>query len=300
MGIACITIFCNESFRISKWIEYYSQYKNAISEHIIIDNNSDANEAKKLGESFPESKIITLPYNGGVTAAYNAGVREALKNTQIDAIMLICNDIKISAESVRRMYAELKKKKHIGMVTPVLLNKDSSVISDGGCIMNYFLFMNPQHVGEKYKKDIFNNDIVTAVTGGINLGSRAFYETVDPQDEKLFMYSDEIDVAIQAKRHGFSMRIVTDACAWHQHENAPNFTRRSYISDYLMARNKVYLAKKYYGTWREIMVLLYILVKQIARIVIYTIERKDRKPCIYSLRGIHAALKKQMGTPNIK
>ena len=45
------------------------------------------------------------------------------------------------------------------------------------------------------------------MSGGMNLGKREFYEKVGLQDEKLFMYSDEVDIGTRAKKLGFKMMI---------------------------------------------------------------------------------------------
>lgn len=297
MALATITIFCNESFRIPKWQEYYKEYKDSVSLHIIVDNNSEEAETNLLRQAFPESKHIKLSYNGGVTAAYNAGVNIALLDQTIDAIMLICNDIKISASSIQEMYRALDNETKIGMVTPVLLKKDSDVIEDGGSTISFFLFMKPKHVGKKYITLPEESFFVKSVTGGINLASREFYETIGDQDELLFMYSDEIDVGIKAKKAGYSMMMIRNAKAWHQHENPPGKKRRSVMSDYLMARNKVYLAKKYFGTFRMLLTFCYFVFYNGKRIIICKIKKRETLSHRFALKGALDALCGKMGMP---
>lgn len=299
MGLAVITIFCNESFRIPKWQEYYSEYKSEVRRHIIVDNNSTDEETEKVRVAFPEARHIKLDKNGGVTAAYNAGVREALSEPAVNAVMLVCNDIKISAESVRAMRSALDAEKQIGMATPVLLKKDSEIIEDGGCTISFCLFMKPQHVGETLEDLEKKNIIVKSVTGGVNLASREFYELVGEQDEQLFMYSDEIDVGIKAEKAGFKMVMVRNAKAWHQHENPPGKKRRSTVSDYLMARNKVYLAKKYYGSVRMLLVFLFFVFFNLARYIVWLIKGRDTAVPKQSMRGAVDGLKGRMGKPEL-
>lgn len=300
MGIACITIFCNESFRVPKWREYYDEYKDAISLHIIMDNNSTDEETAKMREAFPDSKHIKLSYNGGVTAAYNTGVKEALADPSIDAIMLICNDIKISAESIFELYNSLDEKRRIGMVAPVLLKKESDIVEDGGSTISFFLFMKPQYVGEKYETMPKENSVVKSVTGGMNLASRAFYEAVGDQDEALFMYSDEIDVGIKAKKVGYKMMMVRSVKVWHQHENPAGRKQRSVMSDYLMARNKVYLAKKYFGSFRMLLTFCFFVIYDSLRIIVWKIKKRETDGPKFSLKGAWDGLHSRMGIPQIK
>lgn len=295
MKIAAITIFCNESFRIKKWLEYYKEYKDELFLHIIIDNASYSKESEKVKEAFPNSKYIKLNYNGGVTAAYNVGVRVALDNSSIDAIMLICNDIKITQNSIKYL-KNILETRDVDMVTPVLLKKDTDIIEDGGDTISYCLFMNPCYVGKKYSEIIEKDKYVLSVTGGMNLATRKFYEIIGPQDENLFMYSDEIDIGLKAKRNNLKMMMVWKSVAWHQHENSVGGMERDPVSEYLMARNKIYLAKKYFGRIRQFIIFNYYLWMNIKRFI-------KRTPLIvikYSIRGIIDGYKMAMGKPRIK
>lgn len=297
MALAAITIFCNEGFRITKWQEYYNEYKDAIALHIIVDNNSTDEETAKMREAFPDSKHIKLSYNGGVTVAYNTGVKEALTDPSIDAVMLICNDIKISAESILELYNSLDETRRIGMVTPALLKKNSDIVEEGGSTISFFLFMKPQYVGEKYETMPKENPIVKSVAGGINMASREFYESVGGQDEELFMYSDEIDVGLKAELKGYKMMLVRSAKAWHQHENPKGKKKRSVMSDYLMARNKVYLAKKYFGTYRMLLTFCFFIFLNLKRIAICVIKKREIDGHIFSLKGAWDGLRGKMGIP---
>ena len=50
-----------------------------------------------------------------------------------------------------------------------------------------------------------------SVTGGVNLTGREFYELVGEQLDQLSMYSDEIDVGIEAEKAGFKMVMIHNA-----------------------------------------------------------------------------------------
>ena len=130
MGIAVITIYCNESFRIQKWIQYYELYKDEIAMHIVVDNHSTENEIKRLIEAFSDSDIIRLKENGGVTAAYNAGIKYAMEDPSIDAVAFIGNDIKLEKGGLTKLYEFLMKDESLGEVSPVLLKIDSFILED--------------------------------------------------------------------------------------------------------------------------------------------------------------------------
>lgn len=246
MKIASITVYCNEDFRLNNWVTYYQEYKNEIYKHIIINNGSD-DDTNKLNSLFPDSTIL-FSSNKALTASYNIGLREALSHQEIDAIMLIGNDIKILKGNVSKLYKFLKSNPLYGMVAPVILAKDSDMIEIFGAVINK---KNLSFIHQKrglHIKEVNEDFVVTdSVPGGMNLASREFYEKVGLQDENLFMYSDEIDTGIKAKKHNFLLASTKNVITWHQHTNKSNALTRDPKTAYLIGRNEIYLARKYFG-----------------------------------------------------
>ena len=104
MGVAAITVCYNDGYKLKEWFNNYLFYKDSIDKLIIVDNGSEIDFLEKLKELFKDAIVIERKKNGGCTAAYNDGIRMALSDDSIDAIMLIGNDIKISSESVSILY----------------------------------------------------------------------------------------------------------------------------------------------------------------------------------------------------
>ncbi len=261
MKIACITITYNDDFKLNEWYQHYNEYKNDLFIHIIVDNNSTDEYFDTLTKKFTESHIIRRNSNGGCTGAYNDGIKYALSLSEVDSIMLLASDIKMGEAATTLLHQVLNSEEKLGMVSPILLNADSLVNSDFGCGISKMLIMKPYcdgiHIND-IKEDI---NYCEAVTGGANLAKREFYEQVGIQDNKLFMYSDEVDMGIRAKKLGFKMASVKSARSWHQHINAPSSPtdRRESFTKYLAGRNKVYVAKKHYGLFRSVIVFLFMI-----------------------------------------
>ncbi|MDD2583303.1 MAG: hypothetical protein PHR66_15055, partial [Desulfuromonadaceae bacterium] len=196
MNIASITVYCNEEFRLNNWINYYKEYKSEIYKHIVI-NNGIKEDTIKLQKFFPDSIVLFSP-NKALTNAYNVGLRLILNEKEIDAIMLIGNDVKFPKGNVTKLYNFLNSNEKFGMVAPIIMKKDSEEVE---CCK----------LGIEKKPLKFNiyNDLATinilddgtiqsdTVSGGLNMSRRKFYETVGLQDEKLFMYADEIDMGLR-------------------------------------------------------------------------------------------------------
>ena len=296
MGIATVTVFCNESFRIPKWKEYYGQYKSETDLHIIVDNNSSPDEYKILCEEFPESVIIRLEKNGGVTAAFNAGIKYVLDDDKIDAVAFIGNDIKIEKGGLTELYEFLMSSVEFGEVSPVLLKKDSDVIEDNGDWFDFHLSMNEYDLGKVYSKDI-GDHISDGLPGAMNIAKKSMYKDIGLLNETLFMYSDEVDIGIRAKRRGYIFSSCSKVLAWHQHENANSNKNRPPFSNYLIVRNKVYLAGLYYSFFRKIYVFLFFFFLSVFRLFFAIIHKEKEKKTgyIWQIIGAFKGLVNDMG-----
>lgn len=275
MKVAAIVITYNDDYKLKEWVEHHQFYKNELFLHIIVDNGSKSEYLNMVEESFPDSHIIKRISNGGCTGAYNDGIRVALRNQKVDAIMLIGNDVKLEPGGITKLHNFLNSNTHFGMVAPVILTKDSDIIDDFGCEVSQNMNMKPYDVGKKISEVQTKERVVASVTGGMNMSTRAFYETVGLQDERLFMYSDEVDMAIRAKKLGFKMGVTSEVKSWHQHINEnKKIDVRHPFSMYLIARNKVYLAKKHFGMMRAIFVFNHFMWSAIKSLMIMLIRNQ--------------------------
>lgn len=252
MKLAGVSITYNDGYKIKEWTRWYEEYKDELYMYIIVDNGSEPEYLQQVETLFKDAIIIKRTTNGGCTSAYNDGIRKALEDPKVTHIALVGNDCRLMPGSLTKCVELLDSDPDLGMVAPVLLNADSDVVADFGCIINDDLTMNPYGVGRKMEELSPNVRYCEAVTGGMNVAKRSFYETkVGLQDEKLFMYSDEVDMGLRARKAGVKMAVTKEALSWHQHINPPGNKRRHPFSNYLIARNKVYLGKKHFGVGRQ-------------------------------------------------
>lgn len=253
MKIAGIIITYNDGYKFKEWCQWYEEYKAELYKLIIVDNGSEKEYLKQVESYFKDAIIIKRTTNGGCTSAYNDGIRKSLEDPDVTHITLIGNDMRLAPGALTKCVELLESDQELGMVAPVLLNADSNVVADFGCSINSDLSMNPYAVGTSLSDLSPGVRYCEAVTGGMNVSKRSFYETtVGLQDENLFMYSDEVDMGLRAKKAGVKMAVTKEAVSWHQHINPPGNKRRHPFSNYLIARNKVYLGKKHFGVGRQL------------------------------------------------
>ena len=257
MKIAVVVITLNDDYKFDQWLAFHGEYKREIYKHIIVDNGSNEQYLSKLEDNFPESTIIKRKSNLGTTKAYNEGIKLALSDNEVDTVMLLANDIRIQKGGLTKLYSILNDSDAL-MISPILLDKDSMVISDFGSKIAKNLHMVPYMNGQILDQNVKKTErYVEALTGGVNLAKREFYNSVGYQDEKLFMYSDEVDMGIRASKNGVKLICTNQVLSWHQHINPPNRkSKRPPYTAYLIGRNKVYIARKHFNSMKVVYVFL--------------------------------------------
>ncbi len=283
-NIAAITVTYNDHYKINQWFDYYDEYKDTLFLHIIVDNGSNPDFIKTIEQLFPNSVIIKRNCNRGTTAAYNDGIRYALKIKEIDSIMLIGNDLRISADSISVLHNILFSNEKYGIIAPLVFKKDSDIIDNYGANISRMLYMKSGQLGERVNELLPLTKEVMAVPGGINLAKREYYENIGLQDERLFMYSDEVDMGLRMAKTEFKAVATRHAAAWHQHISPENSKCRQGYSEFFIRRNKIYLAYKHFGFSRA----FYIFFRQMIRtplVTISCIKQRTYTHLVYYLLG---------------
>lgn len=298
MKIAMITVTKNDNFRFDEWCKYYNEYKDEIDVHIIVDDASDPEYVYSIKSFFTNSIIIERKVNGGSTAAVNDGIREALKDKDVDAIMVFDNDIKVKKGSFKILYDYLYSDPNLGMVGPLVLKKDSEIIEDFGVnigwFVNHFLYQ------KKSLSDVPKGlkMYVDSVPGGISLSKREYYEKIGLQDETIFMYCDERDMAYRTKKGGYKEGVTSDAITWHQHIKCPYQTRRL-KSNYLIARNRIYLEKKHFGVFKSFVIAFSTMALSLVFYLRDFFNSSRRIEHTQTMQGVFAGLVGNMSNDNL-
>ncbi len=298
MKVACITIAYNDDYKFEEWCKWYDIYKEELYLHIIVDNGSQKEFLDRVKAYFTNSHIIERKTNGGCTSAYNDGIRYALSDPNVDSIMLLGNDIKVKKGGIKELYSYLFSDEKLGMVGPIVLKKDSNVIEDFGVnigtFSNHFLYKDINLSQLPESKRMY----VDSVPGGVSLSKREYYEKVGLQDENLFMYSDERDMAYRTKENGYKEGVTSKAIVWHQHIRCPYQDKRL-KSNYLIARNRIYLENKHFGLLKTYLIAASTLFIAFALYIRDFFKLHKRVENVHSMKGVYAGLTGNMDNKDL-
>ena len=282
--LASVTITRNDWHSLEQWRSFYKHYSSAIDCHIIVDNASSIDYKEKLRSYFPNSILIERSENGGTTAAYNAGIKYILEADKYDSIMLIANDIRITASDVILLHDKLNSEPSLGAVSPILLQKDGLTIATYGEQLTSTLCLQGMYGGKNINDQLPDEVDSMCLPGGMCVIKQEVYRKIGLQDETLFMYSDENDFFHRTTNAGYKLVAIKEAVAAHCHIPVEKGKQQdSGLALYYIYRNKLLICSKYcskISQWSLFFKLLFINSPKYA--LVYLFEGNLRKIyCMY-------------------
>jgi GT2 family glycosyltransferase len=189
---------------------------------VVIDNGSERLESEILKELFPDLiGTIRLKNNIGFAGGNNVGISYAFKEGA-DYFFLLNNDTVVSPDVLKELIVFANKDPKIGIVGPkvfVLLNgKRTNLVQSFGAKVNLYLGETPL-IGGQVDQGQFEEPLsVDYVSGCAMLVKRDVIGDLGFLDPRYFMYVEEVDYCLRAKRRGFQTWTVPKARIWHKGE----------------------------------------------------------------------------------
>jgi len=226
------TIECLESLKKIT----YSNYNVTV-----VDNGSKGNDADVLGEKYKDYvKLIKNKENLGFCGGNNAGIRKAIKNGS-DYVLLLNNDTTVESNFLDELIKITLREKKVAIIGSVIADYYTKKIT----------FTNSK-VDKKLKAEIrldyLNSDKdwwETERVHGASMMLRVEYLLKYSLflDEDLFMYCDEIDLCLRAKRNGLKILMAGRSKVYHKREFPLDKVLKP-ENVYYIVRNRILLVKK--------------------------------------------------------
>lgn len=216
-----------------------STYKNIVT--IVIDNNSEDQLEKEI-RKFKDIYFYQNNENLGYTGGNNIGIRIALK-MEIDFILVLNPDTTIDKKCIENLVNGLEKT-GASIVGPKIYLSGTKQIWYAGGIMDMDNVIG-RHRGVD-EKDIGQYDKVEEtdyITGAAILIKSEVFKKIGFFDEKFFLYYEDADFCMRARKAGFKIFYMPEAKVYH--ENASSAGLGSPLQDYFITRNRMIYGAKH-------------------------------------------------------
>lgn len=234
-----------------------SKISNSI---LVVDNNSNFKSSKFNGIV----KVIKNKNNLGYAGGMNVGITYFLSHGG-SYCLLLNNDTTTDMNGFYELQNFLRENKDIGIVGPAVafLNKGKMVYDIGGKINNWFGKTSHSEVNVITDKLPHNVDYIS---GCCMIIKRELFEGVGLFDERFFLYYEDVDFCLRAKKAGFKTYVYPAKKV--NHYLSGSVGKNSGLAVYHQTLSAVLFGKKYfYGVKRALSVLfifaqsLYIFIK---------------------------------------
>lgn len=202
------TIRCLESVKELNWQNF---------EVVIVDNASEiqhlnnirlfVESQEKIGER--RFKLIASRSNLGYAGGNNLGIKYALENGA-DYILILNPDTTVGKNLLKGLVRAVEKRKAVGIIGPATKEKGRTVY----CGKIFWLRPELEHVAIKPRKGVLGKDFY--IPGSAMLVRREVFEKVGGFDEKYFLYFEDADFCMRARKAGFKLVIMPDVLIRHK------------------------------------------------------------------------------------
>lgn len=223
---------------------FASSYKNLTV--VLVDNFSKDGSSEFVKKNYKKAVLIQNRSNLGWTGGNNKGIRYALKKNA-DFIFILNNDTMVDKKCIEELVKEIVKKDDIGIVGPkIYLNtngkKTKRISFAGGKFTSNRYF--GVHIGNnKIDNGAYDKVQKTEfITGAAIMIKSEVFKKIGLFDDKYFIYYDEADFCMRAKRQDYEILYVPSAYVYHAFSGTVELN--SPFQNYYTTRNHYLFVEK--------------------------------------------------------
>jgi len=265
------------------------QQKNVDLDIFVVDNNSSDETVNMMRAEFPHIRCIVNTHNVGFSAANN----QVLRIAKGDYLVLMNPDIEFSNPLTLLLFFSEQKKCLSGIAGPKLLNSNGSIqksvrsdptfASQVLTLLKLHIFFPNLPVFKRYYKSDFDyqtSHTVDQISGAFFSISRECFEKVGLLDEQFYIWFEEVDYCLRARKNNFVVRYISEAMVIHH--GGQSFQKVMPVHRQIIFNKSLRIfAKKYFNPLQRF--LLYLL--EPINIFLAWITPKSAKPSSYRLKS---------------
>src|SRR3989344_995054 len=228
---------------------------------VVVDNNSAPEEAKTLRDCCQNNRWVQLIENGqnlGFSGGNNAGIRQALQNGA-NWVVLLNNDTWVENDFVSRLRAILGEP--VGILG-IPLDEGKGVAYAGKV-----QWLRPTLKHEYVKCQMSNVKGLYAIGAGIAI-HKSVFEKIGYLDEKYFLYFEDADFSVRARKAGIPILFAPDLVIHHSVSQSTKSLGSPLLLRYHY-RNALYFNRRNGPWWVQILLpfwSLLIMIKQLIKL----------------------------------
>ncbi len=210
---------------------------------LVVDNGSTDGSPSVIREHFPGVEVIETEENLGYAEGNNIGVRHALRDGA-DYVFIVNNDTEFHPDILNHLVETAEASPRAGAVGPKIYYYlwPQRLWAAGGAINWRHGFTYNLGINQDDRGQFDEIQPVDFLPGCALLIKRKTWETVGPFDARFFLYWEEVDWCVRARRAHYELLLVPKAKMWHK--TLPHQSHSPYVL-YYMTRNRFLFLHKH-------------------------------------------------------
>jgi N-acetylglucosaminyl-diphospho-decaprenol L-rhamnosyltransferase len=244
---------------------------NSSARLVIVDNASTDDTLDIIAAKRPSATLIKNKEGLG----YGSGCNCGLDVVETEFSILANPDSIFSEDAIIKMLDTADRYQDVGLIGPTVLNSDGRV--------------ELSHDVELWKRDSYGkrNDELTAdgelcaefISGAVVLVRMTAIREINGFDREFFLYYEDDDMCLNLRRHGWKLLLVANAVVTHIGGGSVRVNRYYHWEKFWnIAWSRLYIEKKYHGTFAMIRLAVANIVKFTFKAVGYSIIFQKKKP----------------------
>lgn len=248
MKIAIIIVNYNGGPKIVKCLQSLRSTIGSEAEIVVVDNASSDDSVAKIKNK--DLKILKNKKNLGFAAGANIGVKYVLRQG-IEAILLLNPDTLVD-----KNFLESLLKNHADIVVPVIkFKKDNHLVYDFGGKINWWL-------GRCSHFEFSNCQIVQLpnldyVSGCCMLIKRRVFEKIGMLDERYFLYFEDVDFCLRARKAGFKISVEPKSFIFHKLSTTE---KKPLTQNLQLLKSNLVFIRRHIAFWKKPIAYIYWLL----------------------------------------
>jgi GT2 family glycosyltransferase len=246
VDLAVVIVTYNSAHVVEQLLDSLPAALDGLTSDVVVIDNGSTDQTVAVLKERTDCRVVQST-NVGYAGGINRGVREA---DRADAILVLNPDVRLEPGSVQPLLTTLRLP-HTGIAAPQIRSTDRtlyhSLRREPSLLRELGLRWTRISAFSEYVTDDRTYDhpqVVDWALGAVLLISRACYDSVGGWDESFFLYSEETQFSLDARKLGYLTRYVPSSVAVH----IGGQSGQSEMTHSMMIVNRVRLYSRRHGT----------------------------------------------------
>jgi len=216
MDLSVVIVSYDSEAHIGACLDSLDRHLTGVTHEICVVDNASTDGTREVVARRPHVTLVANARNRGFAAAVNEG----LAATTGRLVMWINPDSALMDGGTSRLMADLDAAADVGIVGPCILDPDGALQRSARAFPSYDWAVGHRHSwltrlfpNNPYSRRYLLGDLdpdrvsdVDWVSGACLLHRRELVGRIGPLDERFFMYCEDVDFCLRARRAGWAVR----------------------------------------------------------------------------------------------